>query len=81
VPVSADTILRSDYSGLVAWLAAADGEAAAAPPAADDGPQPMAQDAAGGAAGAGDYRAAARERVLSKIMDELIFHARAEVGG
>lgn len=78
--MSADTILRSDYSGLVAWLAAADGEPAAAPAAANDGPQPMAQDAAGGAAAAGDYRAAARERVLSKIMDELIFHARAEVG-
>ena len=78
--MSADTILRSDYSGLTAWLAAADGKAAKAAPATGEGPQPMGQDAAGGAADAGDFRAAVRERVLTKIMDELIFHARAEVG-
>lgn len=81
VPVSADTILRSDYRGLAAWLAAADSAAAAAPPAADSdaGPQPMAEDTADAAAASDDARAAVREHIMRTIMDEHIFHARTEV--
>jgi len=88
--VSASTILHSTYRGLAAWLTAAGGDGSASAPLAGGaatGPAPMAEDGAevgssgliAGSSAETDARAAARERIMTKLMDELIFHSRTEV--
>ncbi len=88
--MSASTILHSTYRGLAAWLTAAGGDGSASAPLAGGaatGPAPMAEDGAevgssgliAGSSAETDARAAARERIMTKLMDELIFHSRTEV--
>jgi len=89
VPVTADTILHSGYRGLAAHLTAT-GEAAnasAVPPEVEgSGPTDMAIDGeapADGVEGSASKdppaRTAAQDQIMTKLLNELIFHSRTEV--
>ena len=69
-PVTADTMLYSNYSGLATWLTAIskDEDAKDVAPASDAAPTIFSS-----------AQSSAQDRILNKILDELIFNSRPEV--
>lgn len=85
VPVSADTVLHTSFVSIASWLNAKHKDLAHPSP---EGAQDMEVDlpaavvlseAGSGDAGGGPDQQAAQEQIIKKVMQELIFHSRAEV--
>ena len=85
MPVSADTVLRTSFHSIATWLNA---HPEAAPEITSD-TQPMTLDTAPNndttaasaslADSASTAQTAAQKQIIAKIMEEMIFHSRAEV--
>lgn len=81
VPVSADIVLRSSFLSIATWLNSKQASSAAD---ASEGPQDMDTDSAqpltaSTSGEAGSEQSAAQDEIIKKVMQELVFHSRAEV--
>ena len=81
VPVSADVVLRTSFLSIATWL---NSKQASNMSEVTEGPQDMETDISGDSvpdsngAGAGE-QSAAQDEIIRKVMQELVFHSRAEV--
>lgn len=81
VPVSADIVLRSSFLSIATWLNSQQASSAAD---VSEGPQDMDTDsaqplAASDSGEAASEQSAAQDEIIKKVMQELVFHSRAEV--
>ena len=85
VPVSTDTVLRTSFHSIATWLNSKEADSTSE---VASGPQDMDTDSAaaephsnGHAQGSADSadQNAAQDQIIKKVMQELVFHSRAEV--
>ena len=80
--MSADTVLRSSFLSIATWL---NSKQASSASEVSQGPQDMETDSAEPGSASNDAEAsseqsAAQDEIIKKVMQELVFHSRAEVG-
>ncbi len=83
VPVSADIVLRTSFHSIAIWL---NSKEASNTSKVLEGPQDMDTDSAapaqhikGHTQGSSSDQQAAQDQIIKKVMQELVFHSRAEV--
>lgn len=87
VPVSADVVLRTSFHSIATWL---NSKQASSTSEVLEGPQDMETDSAAASPQLNGHsqdsalhsadQAAAQDEIITKVMQELVFHSRAEVG-